>query len=51
MPSSQVMHKFKTGKLHSGGRSGPVVRSRKQAIAILLSERRKEKRQGGRYHR
>jgi hypothetical protein len=33
----QDMHRFKEGKLHSGG-SGKVVTSRKQAIAISLSE-------------
>lgn len=32
-----VMHEFKTGTLHSG-KGGPVVKSRKQAIAIALSE-------------
>jgi hypothetical protein len=32
------MHKFKGGKLHSGSKKGPVVKSRKQAIAIGLSE-------------
>ena len=29
---------FKKGKLHSGSKKGPVVKSRKQAIAIALSE-------------
>ena len=43
MPSKQVMHKFKTGQLHSGSKKGPKVKSRKQAIAIMLSEKRKEK--------
>ncbi len=47
MPSSQVMHKFKTGKLKSG--SGDKVKSRSQAIAIMLSEKRKEKAHGGTY--
>lgn len=42
MPSSQVMHEFKHGRLHSGSKKGPKVKNRKQAIAILLSERRKE---------
>jgi hypothetical protein len=42
MPSDQVMHKWKTGQLHSGGPSGPPVKSRKQAIAIMLSEKRNE---------
>jgi hypothetical protein len=37
----KVMHEFKTGALHSGSKKGPVVKSRKQAIAIALSEERK----------
>ncbi len=39
----KVMGEFKEGKLHSGSKSGPVVKSRKQAIAIGLSEARKAK--------
>lgn len=39
----QVMKEFKAGELHSGSKSGPVVKSRKQAIAIGLSEARKAK--------
>lgn len=35
--AEKVMHEFKTGTLHSG-KGGPVVKSRKQAIAIALSE-------------
>lgn len=42
MPSEEVMHEFKKGRLHSGSKRGKKVRSRKQAIAIMLSERRKE---------
>ena len=42
MPSSEVMHEYKHGTLHSGLKRGPKVKSRKQAIAIMLSERRKE---------
>jgi hypothetical protein len=34
------MHEFKRGELHSG-KGGPVVKSRKQAIAIGLSQARK----------
>jgi len=44
MPSSQVMRKFKTGKLRSGSKTGPRVKSRKQAVAIMLSEKRDEQR-------
>jgi hypothetical protein len=43
MPYTAVMHKYKTGTLHSGGPSGPKVTSRKQAIAIMLSEKRASK--------
>jgi hypothetical protein len=39
----KVMHEFKTGTLHSGSKKGPVVKSRKQAIAIALSEAGKSK--------
>lgn len=39
---SKVMHEFKTGTLHSG-KGGPVVKSRKQAIAIALSKAKKKK--------
>lgn len=31
------MHEFKMGGLHSG-KGGPVVKNRKQAIAIAMSE-------------
>lgn len=34
----KVMHEYKEGKLHSGSKKGPVVKSRKQAVAIALSE-------------
>lgn len=33
-----VMHEYKTGTLHSGSKHGPVVKSRKQAIAIAMSQ-------------
>ena len=38
------MKEYKKGKLHSGSKKGPKVKSRKQAIAIALSEARKSKR-------
>jgi hypothetical protein len=38
----KVMGEFKRGSLHSG-KKGPVVKSRKQAIAIALSEAGKSK--------
>lgn len=34
----KVMGEYKAGKLHSGGKSGPVVKNPKQAIAIAMSE-------------
>jgi hypothetical protein len=34
----QEMEKFKSGTLHSGSSKGPLVKNRKQAIAISLSE-------------
>jgi Family of unknown function (DUF6496) len=37
----KVMEEFKEGKLHSGSKKGPQVKSRSQAIAIGLSEARK----------
>lgn len=36
----KVMGEFKAGSLHSG-KGGPVVKSRKQAVAIAMSEGRK----------
>lgn len=40
---TKVMHEWKTGTLHSGSKKGPKVTSRKQAIAIALSEAGKTK--------
>jgi Family of unknown function (DUF6496) len=34
----KVMKEYKAGELHSGSKSGPTVKSRKQAIAIAMSE-------------
>jgi hypothetical protein len=47
MPSSAVMHKWKTGRLRSS--SGDKVTSQKQAVAIMLSEKRNEQAHGGHY--
>ena len=33
-----VMHEYKAGSLHSGSKKGPVVKSRKQAVAIGLNQ-------------
>lgn len=35
---AKVMREFGKGELRSGSRKGPVVKSRKQAIAIAMSE-------------
>jgi len=37
----KVMKEYDEDKLHSGSKHGPKVKSRKQAIAIGLSEARK----------
>lgn len=34
----KVMKEYDEGKLHSGSKKGPVVRNKKQALAIALSE-------------
>ena len=40
MPWTDVMHKYGKGELHSGSKSGPKVKNQKQAVAIMLSEKR-----------
>jgi hypothetical protein len=40
MPWNEVMNKWKSGDLKSGG-NGKPVKSQRQAIAIMLSEKRK----------
>jgi hypothetical protein len=37
----KVLTEFKEDKLHSGSKKGPMVKDRKQAVAIALSEARK----------
>ena len=37
----KVMHEFKEDKLHSGSKKGPLVKNKRQAVAIALSEARK----------
>jgi hypothetical protein len=36
--TEKVMKEWKSGTLHSGSKTGPVVTNRKQAIAIAMSE-------------
>jgi hypothetical protein len=33
-----IMREWKAGDLHSGSKKGPVVKSQRQAVAIMLSE-------------
>jgi hypothetical protein len=35
---AKVMREYDRGKLHSGSKKGPLVKNKKQAIAIALSE-------------
>ncbi len=42
MPWNEVMHKWGAGTLKSGG-SGKPVKSQKQALAIMYSEKEKSK--------
>lgn len=39
----KTLHEFKEDDLHSGSKVGPKVTNRKQAVAIALSQARKEK--------
>lgn len=34
----KVMHEMKAGELHSGSKNGPIVKNKKQALAIAMSE-------------
>jgi len=34
----KVMHEYKAGTLNTGSKTGPVVKSRKQAVAIAMSQ-------------
>jgi hypothetical protein len=43
---AKVMKEFKGGSLHSG-KKGPVVKGKKQAIAIALSEAKMTKKKMG----
>jgi len=36
-----VFKEWKAGKLHSGSKTGPIVKNQAQAVAIYLSQKRK----------
>lgn len=40
---AKTMREYKKGKLNMGSKKGPVVKSKKQAIAIALNQARKMK--------
>lgn len=40
------MGEYKRGSLYSGSKKGPKVKSRKQAVAIALSEQRRSRKRG-----
>lgn len=44
--AAKVFHEFKAGTLNSGSKTGPIVKSRKQAIAIALSEKARAGKKG-----
>jgi len=50
---AKVMREYKAGMLHSGSKKGPKVTSRKQAVAIAMSEAKmsKTKKAPKGYHR
>lgn len=40
--AKKEMGKFKHETLHSGSKKGPIIKTQKQATAIMLSEARKK---------
>ena len=44
---AKVMREFKSGTLNSGSKKGPVVKSKKQAVAIALSQAKMSKKKMG----
>jgi hypothetical protein len=38
----KTLHEFKEGALHSSSKKGPIVKNKKQALAIALSQAREE---------
>ena len=45
--AARVFHEYGKGELHSGSKTGPVVKSQPQAVAIALSQARKVSRARG----
>ena len=44
---AKVMREFKSGTLRTGSKKGPVVKGKKQAVAIALSEAKMSKKKMG----
>jgi hypothetical protein len=44
---AKVMREFKAGTLNSGSKKGPVVKNKKQAVAIALSQAKMSKKKMG----
>jgi hypothetical protein len=44
---AKVMREFKAGTLNSGSSKGPIVKNKKQAVAIALSEAKMTKKKMG----
>jgi len=44
---AKVMKEFKSGTLNSGSKKGPIVKGRKQAVAIALSSAKMSKKKMG----
>ena len=44
---AKVMKEFKSGTLNSGSKKGPIVKGRKQAVAIALSQAKMSKKKMG----
>lgn len=49
MPWNEVPGKFKKGKLHSGSKKGPIVKSKDQMLAIMMSEKKEAEGGKGEY--